>query len=165
MSAYTYIKAIASALQASTAIKNWCVANYGRGCLVRIDDYPASPLSSADAPWICVAKVPQQELGQVADKDGWELQIIAGLCAGDLTAIPALTTERTASVNGLEQVGDAEKAEDLLALALAVVRGLTLANGTYIDKIVEDSDGWSELPLQTSAAQITLRRERTMGES
>ena len=78
--------------------------------------------------------------------------------------VPTLTTERTASANGLEQVGDAEKAEALLALALAVVRALTLANGAYVDTIREDSDGWSELPLQIATAQITLRRARTLGE-
>lgn len=164
MSAYTYIKQIATALKDSTAIKNHCISGYGKGCLVRIDDFPANPLSSDDAPFLCVTKVPQQELGQVADADEWQINVIAGIAMSEDAMVPAETATRSATTNGLQQIGDAELAETLLGLALVVIRALALTNHAYVHQIAEDSDGWATLPLQMAVAQITLRRARTLGE-
>ena len=162
--AYTHIKAIATAIAADASILAHCLANYQRGALVRIDDFAAAPITDDDAPFIVVAKVPQQELGQVADADEWKIQILVGVAMSADAQVPAITTVRSESANGLEQIGDAEKAEDLLALALAVVRALTLSDDTGLHSITEDSDGWTTFPLQTAEAEIVLRRYRTMEE-
>jgi hypothetical protein len=113
MSAYTHIKTIATALRNSTAIRDYCIAQYGQGCLVQIDFYAADPLSSDDAPFLNLVKVPIQELGQVADADEWRVDIIAGIGMSANVSLPTVTTSRTATANGLQQIGDAEKAETL----------------------------------------------------
>jgi hypothetical protein len=164
MSAYTYIKAIGTALAASTAIRDYCIDLAGRGCLVRIDDYPADPLSSDHAPFILATKTPTQEQGPVADEQVFQIDLVAGVAMTDDAMVPAATTARTATANGLEQVGDAEIAEDLIELALGVIRGMTLTGGAYVHSVAEESDGWSMLPLQLASAQITVRRPRTLGE-
>lgn len=164
MSAYTYIKAIATALKNDAAILSHCTTAFSRGCLVRIDDFPAYPLTSADCPFLCVTKVPTQELGQVADMDEWKIAVIAGVAMGDDSEVPAETATRSTSANGLQQIGDAEAAETLLGLALVVIRALALGNGAMVYSIAEDSDGWATLPLQTATAEITIRRQRTMQE-
>jgi len=160
---YAHLKQIAEALRASSAVLDHCKTKHARGCHVRIDDFHASPLSSEDAPFLCVQKSAGQELGQVNDEDTVTAEITAGIVSQN-GGIAVVSHERTATANGLEHAGDAEAAEQLISIALAVVRGLTFSGGYYLSAVSEDADGWSELPLQMATAQITLSRKRTLGE-
>ena len=162
MSVYDHISKFAVAIRDSASVRDYCVDEYERGAIVSIDDAGPDPLNSDDAPFIIVQKVPQAEIGTVADTHGWQIEIVCGVKTGE--ALSDISTERTASANGLQQFGNAKKAEDLLALVLSVIRDLVLDEDAYIDDIADDSDGWSMLPLQTAAASITVRRSRTMKE-
>jgi len=162
--AYTHIKSLAAAIAASTTIRNHCVAIFGQGALVRIDDLAGSPLTNLDAPFICVAKIPQQELGEVTEYDEFKLNISVGISMSEDAQVPAVTTARSESANGLEQVGDAELAEDLLELVLNVARSHIFTGNVSLWNVVSDSDGWTTFPLQTAEAELTLRRHRTMGD-
>ncbi len=160
---YAHLKQICTALRTASTVLNHCTATHGKGCLIRLDDFHADPLSSDHAPFLCVTKIASQELGQVSDEDTVRAEIIAGVVSEN-GGVPLASHARSATANGQEQAGDAEAAEDLISIALAVVRGLTFTGGYYLSEVSEDADGWSELPLQTASAQITLSRKRTLEE-
>lgn len=159
---YTHVKAMATAISASTAIRDFCVTNFGRGCLVQVDDKAEDPVMSDEAPWIVLLVAPPGELGGEASDSRMSLVLTAGVCAGDQNAPPASSTERTAAANGLKILGIGEKAEELMRLAVGICKACNLGVAIRVRDVSPSVDGSSFFPLQTAQARLIVSEAQNM---
>lgn len=155
-----YIALFATALAADTALVAWCVENLGRPPLIRKQENPDRPLSSKDAPWICLLTWTGAEFGELSEADTCAVNLTVGIAAPDADDVEQMGSaarveqERTETAAGIEEVGDAGMAETFLARA---VNSLMKANvGALIQTVGADSDGWSQYPLQVASAVLSI---------
>lgn len=163
MNRYTYIRRFAEAVRDSEEILNHCAETFGCGALVQIDDNPAAPLGSDSAPWICFMSWPTAALGPVADAMESVIAIGVGVVSPveDNAGLSETVTQRSDIANGLEVFGNAKAAEELLSLVIKVTESVTMTSNSIVRTVDVDSDGWTQLPLQTATAILTVSEIRT----
>lgn len=155
--AYAYIDAIATALASSSSLASHCVSTYGRGCLVRVDDWLVRPPTSDDAPVLIVCKVPrgERDLGD----DEHVVRLVAGVA---IDASVTVVSPRSSTANGLEVVRGGREVAELLELAAAVAREVPLGADAIIARVEDDIDGLATPPLQVAALDVIIQRAKTL---
>lgn len=164
MSTHTHIELFAAALQASATLRDYCVARWGRGALIQVDESPAAPLTHDEAPWVCLISWPTEEQGPVATNARHPILLACGTAprqAGADPAAPVVAVERSAAANGLRSYTAAAEAEGLRDLVLTILKEVAL-DGAQLATSEGDSDGWTHLPLATSSAVLTVEVPQTL---
>jgi len=163
MNRYDYIKSMAMALQADSTIRDYCIDTYGKGALIQIDDNPANPLNNEATPWILFEAAPSVEQGPIADFDLFDFFCGVGITSptGTDATLPVVTNKRSATINGLQQVGNSDYAETLLVMVLDFIKEHPQSDGAMIQNSILESAGGSYLPMQVSAAKVTITSPNT----
>lgn len=158
---HTIMRNLANALAASTAIKTACVTAYGRGVLVQLNAYGVEGLPSVDdCPFLFIFADGENESGNEVAEATFEVIVTAGVAsATEGASDKSEVTARTTSANGLTVVGIADKAEDLLIQALAVIAATQC--GAVQRKVTISSSGTLDFPLQWSKARINFYEPQT----
>ena len=157
-----YIALFATALAEDAALTAWCVENFGRAELIRKQENPLRPLSSDDGPWICLLSWTGAEMGEVTAAHSCAVNVTVGVADKDAQLIESMNSaarveqERTDSVPGIEEVGDAEMAKIFLGLVVEAIK--QTACGAIVESAGAESDGWSQYPLQIASAVLTIRQ-------
>jgi hypothetical protein len=158
---HTVARNLANALAASTAICDWCVAQFALGCHVQLDAYGAAGLpGEAEAPFLFVYADGELEVGPAVAEATFELVLVAGVKSEteggqDITVVSA----RSASANGLTVVGIADQAEALLNLALAAAAAGSF--GAPYRAAVVSASGTLDYPLQWARARLSFFEPQT----
>lgn len=151
MGSYGNIKVIAKAIADSEAIQNYCITKYGRGLLVQVDMDPNNSPSSEDCPWAVLCKWPSTELGPVSEYAKKPVMLGVGIVPPSETPnLPTVNTIRNENSNGYIQFGNAELAEELCEMIYGVIMAAVLQDNHLVTSVVEDSNGWVHLPMQTA---------------
>jgi len=159
---HTVMRNICNALTGSEAVRSWCVKVFGKGCHIQLDAYGAEGLpGEAEAPFIFVFSDGENEsAGQIGEAT-FEAIVVAGVCSKveggtDIQKI----TPRTEKANGLAVFGIAEKAEELLAIALGIVqRG---NHGAVFRTAYISGSGTVDYSLQWSRARLSFYELQTL---
>ena len=159
---HTILRNIADALTASTAIRDWCVAHFGRGCHVQLDAYGAAGLpGQSEAPFILLYSDGENDGAGEVDEETFEAILIAGIVSkvegGTDTAAVSV---RSATANGLTVCGIADQAEALRELALEVIQDGNF--GANYRKSVKTASGTLDYPLQWARARMSFYEYQTL---
>lgn len=161
---HTILRNICDALTASTAIRDWCIAQYGRGCQVQLDAYGAQGLPTEDdAPYIFIWSDGDVDGGAEIDEETFEAVLVAAVLSptsggADITVASA----RTASSNGLRVLGCAEKSEHLRGLALDAIKAAGV--GAVYRKATLTESGTLDYPLQWARARMSFYEPKTFDD-
>lgn len=148
-------------LVASTAIRDWCIAQFGKGCQIQLDAYGAAGLpGEAEAPFLFIYADGENEGAGAVAEETFEFILLAGIVSKteggtDSTAVSA----RSATANGLTVNGIADKAEYLRGLALAEIRANEV--GAIYRSAVLSESGTLDYPLQWARARLSFYEPQT----
>lgn len=163
MNIYDCIDLWAAAVKADTTIQTYCTTNFSRGLLVQIDDDDEKPLSSEDAPYCLLYAYTGGDDSPVTEKKVQEARIVVGTVSAGNPHTPTVTTERTASVNGLRKFGAGNTCVDLLDLVLASIRTVTLTgNCSLIVSASYDVSGLLLFPLHVAGTTVQIEETKDM---
>lgn len=165
MGVYGHIAAISDAILNSSAIGDYCIAKYGRGLQVIVDMNPQDPPSSDMCPWCMISSWPSTELGPVSEYSVKPIIIAVGIVPPDfdMACVAVQQFERTSGANGKMVYGNAKLAEELIDMVSVVVLEVNLPDNHMITKVIEDSNGWMHLPMQTSTGIFDISQAKTLG--
>lgn len=157
-----YIGLFATALAANEALTDWCIETFGRPQLIRKQENPAKPLGSDDTPWIALLSWTGAEMGEVSESNTCSVNVTCGISVKGASDVESMESaakveqERTDTVPGIEEVGDASIAETFLALVVTALKSCNC--GALIETAGAESDGWSQYPLQVASAVLQIRQ-------
>ena len=155
---------LCDALTASDAVRLFCVGNFAKGCHIQLNAYGAEGLpDETQAPFIFVFSDGENESAGEIGEASFEVTIVAAVCSQteggtDIQAI----SERTKDANGLTVVGIAEKADELLTIALDVVKRGN--HGAILRTATISGSGTLDYPLQWSRARLTFYESYTLSD-
>ena len=157
---YATLATLAAALQASTTLRDYSITNFGKGCLIQIDDLADNPVSDADAPFVVLCKADPGEMGAAASHGSMTMRMTAGV------SVPAsafkTTHARTTAANGLRELEAGKYAEGLLRAALTACKAVHLGSGILLEGASPDVDVFTWAPLQMAACNVEVRQPQTL---
>lgn len=113
----------ATAVYNSADIRDFCIANFGRGLAVHVGAYAAAIPDEKDSPFLWI--VPVEENEAIKEDDLFSVRFVVGGCVrgpGGEKVIENVVAERTATTNGLTLNGGNAVIEDLRDICMYVVR-------------------------------------------
>jgi hypothetical protein len=158
---HTIMRTVCDKLAASTAIRDWCVAQFSKGCQIQLDAFGAAGLPGVeDAPFLFVYADGENEAEGSVSEETFEFIIIAGVQSKTDGGIDqTVVSARTAAANGLTVNGIADLAETLRGLALTAIRA-TEVGAIYRSAVLSES-GTLDYPLQWARARLSFFEPQT----
>jgi hypothetical protein len=157
---YTIIGTLATTLRDNNTLRDFCITNSGRGCLIQVDDIADNPLSDADAPFIILAKAEPGELGATATHNSMLIRVVCGM------SLPAVrfvdSTARSATANGLRTLEAGSKVEELMRTAVAACKAVALGSGILLEGANPDIDVYTLAPLQVATCNIVATQTQDL---
>ena len=143
----TILVNVATAVKNSDTVKDYCVANFGRGLAINVGAYAAAFPGENDSPFLWITPVEENEA--IKDDDIFTARFVVGGCVKGLSGekvIANVVAERTATANGLTVNGGNAIVETLRDKILAVVRNA--GAGAIVNRIRREENDIAHLPLE-----------------
>ena len=147
------MNALAEKITASTDVRDYCIANFGRGLAVHVGAYAAAVPGEKDAPFCWIT--PQEENEATKDDDLFTVRIVIGGLvkgSGGEKVITNVVTERTATANGLTLNGGNAIVEDLRDMILVLSRNANA--GAIVNRIRREENDIAHFPLEWATMYI-----------
>ncbi|MBQ1429504.1 MAG: hypothetical protein IIZ06_07530 [Kiritimatiellae bacterium] len=147
------LTAVATAIASSEAVKDFAVANFGRGLDVHVGAYAAQFPGEDDSPFLWIT--PREENEAIKDDDLFEVRFVVGGCvkgANGEKVINNVVTPRTATTNGLTINGGNAIVEELRDVIMYVARNA--AGGAIVNRIRREENDISHFPLEWATFYI-----------
>lgn len=138
---------VATAIAESEAVREFCIANFGRGLAVHVGAYAAAVPGEKDAPFCWIT--PQEENEATKEDDVFTVRIvIGGLVKGPSgeKVITNVVIERTDEANGLTLNGGNAIVEELRDIILVIVRNANA--GAIVNRIRREENDIAHFPLE-----------------
>lgn len=138
---------VATAVKNSDAVKDYCVANFGRGLAINVGAYAAAFPSENESPFLWITPVEENEA--IKEDDLFTARFVVGGCvkgAAGEKVISDVIAERTATANGLTVNGGNAVVETLRDKILAVVRNA--GAGAIVNRIRREENDIAHFPLE-----------------
>lgn len=142
----TIINNAATAVYNSVDIRDFCIANFGRGLAVHVGAYAAAIPGEKDSPFLWITPVEENEA--IKEDDLFSVRFVVGGCVrgtGGERVIENIVTPRTDSANGLTLNGGNAIVEDLRDLCMYVVRNA--GAGAIVNRIRREENDIEHFPL------------------
>lgn len=132
----------------SETVRDYCVANFGRGLAVNVGAYPQGVPSEDDSPFLWLTPAEDENEAVATDQTFTVRGVVGGLLTGDSgeIVIQDVETERTATANGLTINGGNKIVEDLRDLILEIIRDAKA--GARVLRIRRQENDISHFPLE-----------------
>ena len=162
MNVYDYINAFSVAVRDNTPVKDYCVTNFKKGLLVKVDDDNEDPTGSKDSPYCLLMSTIGSDDSPVAEGTLANIRLEVGTIPATEPPYFTDTTERTNAANGLRKYGQGEKAVDLLELILTAIKGKALDADTILESSSIEANGSLFFPLALAVSILTVSKKKTM---
>ena len=139
--------AAGAAVRDSTAVLEYCLANFGRGLAVHVGAYAQGVPGIEDAPFLWI--IPQEENEAVNEDQVFTVRMTVGGAvkgSGGEKVITNVVTPRTAEANGLTVNGGNAIVEDLRDIIIGVVRNAKA--GARVRAIRREENDIAHFPLE-----------------
>ena len=154
---------VATAIAANEAVRDFCVANFGRGLDVHVGAYAAAQPGEKDAPFCWI--MPQDENEATKEVDLFTMCIIiGGLVKGPSgeKVITNVVVPRTETANGLTLNGGNAIVEELRDIILVLVRNANA--GAIVNRIRREENDISHFPLEWARMYIEYIEPDTLSD-
>jgi hypothetical protein len=138
---------VATAIAESEAVRDFCVANFGRGLAVHVGAYAAAVPGEKEAPFCWIT--PEEENEATKEDDLFTMRVVIGGLvkgSGGEKVITNVVTERTDTANGLTLNGGNAIVEELRDIILVIVRNANA--GAIVNRIRREENDISHFPLE-----------------
>lgn len=162
MNVYDYISTFATAVRDTAAIKDYCIAQFGKGLLVQVDDDNEDPIESDKAPYCLIHSTTGSANDPVSDASDINLRIEVGTMPTGEPPYYTDTTARSVTANGLRKYGAGEKAVDLLDLILTAIKAVNIDACTIMNTSSIEADGILLFPLQIASSVISISEQKDL---
>ena len=160
MNVYDYIDTYAEAIRDDGPVRLFCVGNYSKGLMVRIDDDSENMVGDKQAPYCLLMPVLGSDNSPVSEASSINIRVEVGVVSN--SEAPEEITERTASANGLYKLGNGETAVDLLDKILTVIKSVGIDNCTQLTQSSIESSGALFFPLALAVSTLVVRENKDM---
>ena len=163
MNVYDAIDLWGAAIQADSAIKTYCITNFGKGLLIQIDDDVENPINSEDAPYCKMFGYTGGDESPVSEQKIQQARIVVGTISSGTPTIPVVTNIRNATTNGLRKFGAGNTCVDLLDLVIAKIKTVTITdNCSLIAGASYDVSGLLLFPLHVAGTTVQIQESRDL---
>lgn len=141
------LNSVARTIAESTDVRDYCIANFGKGLAVHVGAYAAAVPGEKDAPFCWIT--PQEENEATKEDDIFTVRIVIGGLvkgSGGEKVITNVVIERTDTANGLTLNGGNAIVEDLRDLILVKVRNANA--GAIVNRIRREENDIAHFPLE-----------------
>lgn len=155
---------VATAIASSDAVKDYCIAHFGRGLAVQVGAFAALFPSENDSPFLWIT--PREENEAIKDDDLFEVRFVVGGCVkgeNGEKVINNVVTPRTATANGLTINGGNAVVEDLRDIIMAVARNA--GAGAIVNRIRREESDISHFPLEWAVFYIEYLEPESLASS
>ena len=145
---------LATAIQASAPVAEYCARHFGRGLAINVGAYANGIPDENDSPflWIHAAN---DENEQVGSEDSFTVRLVVAGCVKGPDGeryIENVVNERTASANGLTINGGNVIVEDLRDMIIGIIRDAKA--GAYPVRIRREENDISHSPLEWAVIYV-----------
>jgi len=145
---------LATAIQASTDVANYCYRHFGRALAINVGAYANGIPDENDSPFLWIHAA-DDENEQVGSEDAFSVRVVVAGCVKGPDGeryIENKVVERSASVNGLTINGGNVIVEDLRDMIIGIVR--TAKAGAFPIRIRREENDISHAPLEWAVIYI-----------
>lgn len=138
---------LATAIAASQDVRDFCIANFGRGLDVHVGAYAQCVPNEKDSPFCWLT--PKEENEAVKEDDLFTVRVVVGGCVKGSKGEKVITnviTPRTDTANGLTLNGGNEVVENLRDLILVLARNTQ--SGAIVNRIRREENDIAHFPLE-----------------
>lgn len=147
------INTLATKIAASDEVRNFCIANFGRGLAVHVGAYAAALPGEKDAPFCWLT--PREENEATKEDDLFTVRVVVGGLvkgSGGEKVITNTITERTATQNGLTLNGGNATVEELRDLIMLIARDANA--GAIVNRIRREENDIAHFPLEWATMYV-----------
>lgn len=145
---------LASAIQASTEVAEYCTRHFGRALAINVGAYAAGIPGDEESPFLWIHAA-DDENEQVGSEDTFTVRLVVAGCvkgADGEQYIEDVRAQRTATVNGLTVNGGNAIVEDLRDMIIGIVRSARA--GSFPIRIRREENDISHAPLEWAVIYI-----------
>lgn len=145
---------VASAVQASAEIANYCREHFGRALAINVGAYASGIPDESESPFLWIHAA-DDENESVGSEDTFSVRMVVAGCvkgADGERYIENVVVPRSETVNGLTVNGGNRVVEDLRDMIIGVVRSARA--GSYPVRIRRDENDISHMPLEWAVIYV-----------